>query len=486
MASKPATDLPYNIEAEKACIGSALIDPNAVISVTSNLDEGDFYSEKHRIIYRAINILANEKRQTVDVVTITDQLLSMKELENIGGVPYLRECGDSMVSLGALPFYIKSVSDNSILRSMLTTMRNIDQDYRNQDITDINDFILSSENRFKTSIEKRRVSDFQSTAQMKDEMRRKIAEAKYGDENAITGLTTGYTRLNNLTSGFQPGEVTIIAARPSVGKTAFALNLAFRAATRGECTVGIFSLEMSKELLFKRLIASASSVSLKKINTGRLTDEEKMSLNGAINQVGDAKIYIDDTSGIRINDIMAKCRKLSVSNPDLGLIIIDYLGLISSSKESKNSDNRQEEVRKFSAALKGLALELHIPVVVLSQLSRDVEKRDSKKPMLSDLRDSGSIEQDADVVMLMYRSDYYPESERKKIAPPGREMAKYEEEQAKAPSLPGSASYVEINVAKNRNGQTGPFGLFFFKEFGRFEEPSSEWEEAYERLSRNL
>ena len=317
-------------------------------------------------------------------------------------------------------------------------------------------------------------------------------QQKYEDEN-VTGLTTGFDNLNKITQGFQRQEITIVAARPSVGKTALALNFAYNAATRKHVPVAIFSLEMSSELLVKRLIAMASNVDLKKINTGVMSGQERMNIAAAVREVANAPIFIDDSPGIRLMDIIAKSRQLQAKHPDLGLIIVDYLGLVTTGTSGKGSDSRQEEVRKISLALKGLARDLNVPVVCVSQLSRDVEKRDSKKPMMSDLRDSGSIEQDADVIMLLYREDYYRNSKKsnadgnKKMSnlsdSQKSELSREAKERQLVEQMPGNASYVEVNVAKNRNGQTGPVGLFFYKSFGRFDLPSAEWEEQMRNLT---
>ncbi len=496
---KPTTkrvrnDLPHNTEAEKAVLGSAFLSKEALYSVLSLLNESDFYEGKHQILYRVLMSL-QAKNVTVDVLTVTEELMNIKELENVGGVEYLQECSDSMVALSSLEFYINIVKDQSVLRSLLTTIRDIDNHYRTEEIEDVDSFIAESEERIKIATEKRRISDFRTASDVAKSVEMALAtQQRYEDEN-VTGLTTGYDNLNKLTQGFQKTELTIIAARPSVGKTALALNFAYKAATRKQVPVAIFSLEMASELLVRRLVAAASNVELKKISTGVMTGQERAKVASAIKEVGSAPIYIDDSPGIKLMDIIAKSRQLQSKHPDLGLIVVDYLGLIQTGSGSKGNDSRQEEVRKISLALKGLARDLKVPVVVLSQLSRDVEKRDTKKPMLSDLRDSGSIEQDADVVMLLYREDYYKGS-RKEVPGANKkggqlsnaerfELAKAAQEKQLGDKIPGDASYIEINVAKNRNGQTGVVGLFFYKAFGRFDAPPPEWEEQMRNITAN-
>ena len=484
MANKQASDLPFNADAEKAVLGSALISKKASFIVLSRLKEEDFYLGKHQIIYHALNNIINNKQMTADTVTMTEELINIKELENIGGVNYLKECSDAMVTLAALEFYINVVLDQSVLRSMLVTIRNIDNRYRSEDIQNINDFIIESENNFRNSISRRNIVDFISTSNMADQIKNDIIKRHANDEDSITGVTTGFNRLNRITQGFQNGEVTILAARPSVGKTALALNFAFKAATRSKVSVGIFSIEMKKETLFERLVAAESQVSLKKIKTGSMTDEDRVRVSNAINVVAQTNIYIDDTSQIPLPDLMAKARKLQASDPNLGLIMIDYIGLINVPMGRGSQDNRQEAVRQASGALKKLAKEMNIPIIVLCQVRREVEGRgENKRPELSDLRESGAIEQDADVVMMLYRSDYYNQGEEPKKPRNGAEMTKYDRERELVAAMPKekSVSYLEVLVKKNRNGQTGNAPLFFYKDISKFDEPDDKFVEAYQK-----
>jgi len=486
MAKKFAADLPHNGDAERAVLGSALISNDCLYSVLSSLEEDDFFEGRHQLIYRALrNVEA--KHINVDVLTVTEDLLNTKELENVGGVDYLKECSDAMVVISSLEFYINIVKDQSVLRNMLVKIREIDSRYKNEEIEDVDSFIQQAEISFKSATEKRRVSEFKTSETVANEVKLKMASQQVFDESDhITGLTTGFPNLNKLTNGFQKTEMTIVAARPSVGKTALALNFAFKAARLKRVPVAIFSLEMAAELLVKRLIAASSNVSLSKIATGVLSQQEKAKIEAAVREVGSAPIFIDDSPGIKLMDIVARSRQLQAQHPDLGLIIVDYLGLVTTGSTAKGADSRQEEVRKISLALKGLARDLNVPIIVVSQLSRDVEKRDTKRPMLSDLRDSGSIEQDADVVMLLYREDYYKNQKKENPAnnKPGAkltdsqkaELFLQKKQQDLQNEMPGDASYVEVNVAKNRNGQTGTAGLFFYKAFGRFDAPSPEWE----------
>ena len=482
--SKAPRDLPYNEQAEQAVLGSALLSRECLFTVFSSLNEDDFYLGKHQLIYRAIRNLF-DKESAVDVLTVTEELMNMKELEAIGGVEYLQQISDAMVALSSIDYYVNIVNDQAVLRRLIQSCRDIDYKFLNDEINDINGFIADSEALLKTATEKRRVSEFKKVETVAESVKMSIETPKETKTDGVNGLTTGFDSLNKITQGFHAGDMIIVAARPSVGKTALALNFAYRAANRTDKPVAIFSLEMPAEQLVTRLVGAESSVSLSKITTGNLAGVDRAKVANAIYKIGSLPLYIDDSPNGKLMDIIAKSRKLQANHPDLGLIIIDYLGLISSGS-SRSTDSRQEEVRKASLALKSLARELKVPVIVVSQLSRSVEQRgENKRPILSDLRDSGSIEQDADVVMLLYREDYYKDSKApsnsgdkkmKNLTGSERfEMVKEQKERITGESMVGDVSFVEVNVAKNRNGQTGKSYLFFYKSFGRFDEPSEEW-----------
>ena len=489
---KVATELPFNADAERVVLGMAMLSEDYCLDITTSLDEDDFYLGKHQLIYRAIYSLV-EQRKEVDVLTVAQELNNYKELENIGGATYLAECTNTVVAKSTLKFYVDIVKDNSVLRKMLLAIRGIDSDYRNEEIENINDFILESENRFKEAIAERHISSFVKADEVAKNAIKDLEKLQDADSDSdVTGLTTGYERLNQLTSGFKGGELIIVAARPSVGKTALVLNFAHRIATRAKKAVAIFSLEMSKEQLFNRLVAMDSTVDCKKINSGRITSaNDRVKVLNSINILSKADIYIDDTPSIKLNDIIAKSTKLQASEPNLGLIIVDYLGLVQIATKGKAIDSRQEEVRRISLALKALARDLDVPVIAVSQLSRAVEKRDSQRPKMSDLRDSGNIEQDADIVMLLYRQDYYTAKEPAAANKKGGklsnadkyELAKAEKEKELGEEIPGNASYTEVIVDKNRSGQTGIVRLFFYKDYLRFDAPTKEWEDAMNAIA---
>ena len=489
---KVASDLPFNADAERVVLGSAMLSKDYCLNILSSLEEEDFYLGKHQLIYRAISSLVS-KGSTVDVLTVAEELINYKELENVGGSEYLAECTNTVVAASTLKFYISIVQDNSVLRKMLIAVREIDSEYRNEELESINDFILQSENKFKESIAKRHISSFVSSEEVAKTAMENLEKLQDEENDSdVIGITTGFERLNQITQGFKKGELIIVAARPAVGKTALVLNFAHRIATKAKKAVAIFSLEMSKEQLFNRLLAMDSTVDCKRINSGRITSaSDKVRVLNSIKILANSKIYIDDTPSIKLNDIIAKATKLQASEPDLGLIVVDYLGLVQIATKGKAIDSRQEEVRRISLALKALARDLDIPVIAVSQLSRAVEKRDSQRPKMSDLRDSGNIEQDADIVMLLYRQDYYTAKESVAANKKGGkltdadkyELAKAEKEKELGTQLPGNASYTEVIVDKNRSGQTGIVRLFFYKDQLRFEAPTKEWEDAMNAIA---
>lgn len=489
---KPAQDLPHNGDAERVVLGSALVDNECLYKIASVLTMDSFFEGRHQTIFRALFNLM-EKKIPVEVYTVVEELMNLKELDNIGGVQYLRECSDMVVALSKIDTYINIVKDQATLRNMLITIRDIDSRYRNEEIDDVNTFIQQSQEAFGDAVKQRRISGFKSAEEVSKEVKMQLDNAQNLSRGDVYGLSTGFDRLDDKTQGFQRGGLYIVAARPSVGKTALALNFAYRAATRSGVPVAIFSLEMPSDQLIKRLVANESYVNLKDIMSGNVQGADKAKVAEGIRHVANAPIFIDDSSSNTILDIVAKCRKLQAEHPDLGLVVIDYLGLVTGASGGKGSqDSRQEEVRKISLALKGLARDLDLPVIALSQLSRKVEDRDTKRPMLSDLRDSGNIEQDADCVMLLYREDYYGkkgdqngmENKKGKDLKGGEApaLSRAQRERELTAQMPGDASYIEVNVAKNRNGQTGNVGLFFYKAYGRFDAPSDEWVDEMNKL----
>lgn len=465
--SKRIENLPCNIDVEKAVIGAMLVSRDALVDGSSLLVEEDFFDRRHQIIFRAILEVQN-KNIPVDVKTVTEELINWKELDKIGGVEYLLELTESMISLTSTEHYMNIVRDQANLRNFLVTMDNIIEDYNEKEIDDIGTFVGDAHRRITKVAEQRRISSFKTAEEVTKKVRQDLKTQRASSDDGVTGVPTGYRKLNLLTHGFQKSSMVIIAARPSVGKTALGLNLTYNAARKTRKPVAIFSLEMPSEQLILRLLANRSSVDLGKIQTGMLSSNEQCKLDEAMQELYAVQMYIDDTPGIKLMDILAKSRKLKMEHPDLQMIMVDYIGLITTG--NKKVESRQLEVSEISRSLKELARELEIPILVICQLSRAVEARTSKKPMLSDLRESGSIEQDADQVLLIYRDDYYSALG---ISDQGGKKGENE----KSVPADGNLSAVSVMVAKNRNGQIGEVELTFTKNIGRFEDPAYDHEE---------
>lgn len=419
---------PQNIEAEQAVLGAIFLSDAALITATEKLMPEDFYRAAHQRIYQVMVELA-EKGEPVDLVTVTSDLQDRKWLEEIGGVAYLGDIANAVPTAANVEYYSRIVEEKSVLRRLIRVATDIAAEgYASEEEVDT---ILNEAE--KTILE---VSHRQNTSafiSIKDVLvetydRIEMLQNQTGD---ITGIATGFTELDKMTAGFQRNDLIIVAARPSVGKTAFALNIAQNVATKTEESVAIFSLEMGASQLVQRMLCAEGNIDAQRMRTGALNDEDWQKLTMAMGSLSKAGIYIDDTPGVKVNDIRAKCRRLKQEN-GLGMIMIDYLQLIQGN--GRSGENRQQEVSEISRTLKAIARELEVPVIALSQLSRGVEQRQDKRPMMSDIRESGSIEQDADIVAFLYRDDYYDkESENQNI--------------------------IEIIIAKQRNYQLEPLSL---------------------------
>lgn len=392
--------LPNNIEAEKALLGSVFWSYGALQKACEEVDKDMFYLDSNSKIFEVILELYKDKKP-VDINTLTTELVNKKIINTIGGVEYLNEITDSVATGANIEYYINTVVEKFTLRRMIEVATNIVK-VANDPETDVSLAVEQAEKnilnvgKFRRTTEFRKVQDVLTKAQEDLEMLAK-------NKGRITGLTTGLIDLDNLTEGLKPTQLVIIAARPAVGKTAFALNITCAAAKATKKNIAVFSLEMPAEQLIMRMISSLGQIDNKKLQTGRMENEDWRRVNEAISQLADTNIYFHDAGGITASEIKAKCRRLSTQGEGLGLVIIDYLQLIDSS--NKYSGSRQQEVSEISRALKTMALELEVPVIALSQLSRSVEKREDKKPVLSDLRESGSIEQDADIVAALHAPD---------------------------------------------------------------------------------
>ena len=474
----PGRALPHNLNAEKVVLGAMMSSISALTQCITSVGESHFFgtSSPNQLVFKAIKNLF-EKNIPVDLQTTMDELILMNESNNMGGIHYLYELLDSVISLSNLDFYITILQDHKLLRDFLTTLEGIKGRYEQEEIEEINQFMVQAESEIKKVTEQRRIDKFRTALEISQKVQADMNILSRKD--GLTGIDVGYKKINDFTHGLQKGEVTIVAARPSVGKTAFALNVAYNAARLNPISVAFFSLEMPSEQLIRRLIATDATVSLDNIQTGTkyLNNAQKATVGQSIKNIGNTRMFIDDTPGIKLLDILAKSRQLKAAHDNLGLIVIDYIGLITTGE--KRVESRQVEVSAISRQLKELARDLKLPVLVLSQLSREVDKRDDKRPYLSDLRESGSIEQDADMVFLMFRPGYYKTlGFGKNVTPDEKKRLKEEREKEAAltKELGDNAELVEIIVAKNRNGKTGTVPLLFFKDFGRFDNPSAEYE----------
>ncbi|WP_404406489.1 replicative DNA helicase [Jeotgalibacillus malaysiensis] len=428
---------PQNIEAEQAVLGAIFLEPQSLISAQEVLMPEDFYRSAHQRIFDVM-ISLSDKGKAIDLITVTEELAAMKELEDVGGISYLTDLAGFVPTAANLEYYAHIVEEKSLLRRLIRTATTIAQDgYARED--EVENLLAEAERNIMEVANRKNTSAFHS---MKDVLVRtydniEILNSSQGD---ITGIATGFNELDRMTAGFQRNDLIIVAARPSVGKTAFALNIAQNVATKTGENVAIFSLEMGAEQLVMRMLCAEGNINAQNLRTGALTDEDWRKLTMAMGSLSNAGIYIDDTPGVRVQDIRAKCRRLKQEH-GLGMILIDYMQLIHGT--GKPGENRQQEVSEISRSLKGLARELEVPVIALSQLSRGVESRQDKRPMMSDLRESGSIEQDADIVAFLYRDDYYDkESENQNT--------------------------IEIIIAKQRNGPVGTVSLAFIKEYNKF------------------
>ncbi|MGG3891150.1 replicative DNA helicase [Metabacillus fastidiosus] len=427
---------PQNIEAEQAVLGAIFLEPSSLVLASEVLIPEDFYRATHQKIYNAMLTLA-DKGEPVDLVTVTSILADQELLEEIGGVSYLSDLANSVPTAANIEYYSKIVEEKSILRRLIRTATQIATDgYSREDEVQV--LLGEAEKRIMEVAQKKNVSAFQNIKDVLVQTYDNI-ELLHNRKGETTGIPTGFTELDRMTAGFQRNDLIIVAARPSVGKTAFALNIAQNVATKTDENVAIFSLEMGADQLVMRMLCAEGNIDAQNLRTGNLTAEDWGKLTMAMGSLSNAGIYIDDTPGIRVGDIRAKCRRLK-QDSGLGMVLIDYLQLI---QGNGRTDNRQQEVSEISRSLKELARELQVPVIALSQLSRGVEQRQDKRPMMSDIRESGSIEQDADIVAFLYRDDYYDkETENKNI--------------------------IEIIIAKQRNGPVGTAQLAFVKEYNKF------------------
>lgn len=426
---------PQNIEAEQSVLGSMLLSREAIIEVSEILRPEDFYKESHKKLFDIIMEMF-EKDIPVDLVTVVDELRKRDMLEVVGGIEYLASLTSSIITTANVSYYAKLIKEKATLRRLIEASSEImELSYQEDDVETVLDI---AEQKIFDIAQGRNTTTFSSMKDILMDTFYKIEEL-YKNKGKLTGIPSGFPDLDAKTAGFQPSDFILIAARPSMGKTSFALNIAQNAALLTGLPVAIFSLEMSKEQLVTRLICSTANIDSQKLRTGNLDEEDWMKLAAAMTPLSKAPIYIDDTPGVTVMDIRAKARRLKLEK-GLGLVMIDYLQLM---QGRGRAENRQQEISEISRSLKSLARELNVPVITLSQLSRAPETRSDHRPVLSDLRESGAIEQDADIVMFLYRDDYYhKDSEKKNIA--------------------------EVIIAKHRNGPTGVVELLWLAQYTKF------------------
>lgn len=436
---------PQNIEAEQAVLGAMLIDKEAIAKATEVLSADDFYREAHRVIFSAMLELYN-KNEAVDMVTVTEILKRDNKLEDIGGIAYITSLANVVLTAANVKYHAEIVAEKSVLRQLVRVSTEIAaMGYEANE--DVGTLLDTAESRILEISNRKKKNDFTAINDILMDSVQSI-ESLLQNKGGLTGLPAGFADLDKLTSGLHPSDFIILAARPSMGKTALALNIVQNVALRAHKVIGgeprsvaFFSLEMSKEQLVNRMLCAEAGIDSQRLRVGEMHDEDWTHLWDACDTMSRAKIYIDDTAGITAMDMRSRARRLKAEH-GLDLIVVDYLQLMQGSGKRNNSGDRQQEVSEISRSLKALARELDVPVLALSQLSRSVESRQVKRPMLSDLRESGSLEQDADIVAFLYREDYYnPETENK---------------------------HTELIIAKHRNGPADTVNLFFQKQFTKF------------------
>lgn len=436
---------PQNIEAEQAVLGAMLIDKEAIAKATEVLSADDFYREAHRVIFSAMLELYN-KNEAVDMVTVTEILKRDNKLEDIGGIAYITSLANVVLTAANVKYHAEIVAEKSVLRQLVRVSTEIAaMGYEANE--DVGTLLDTAESRILEISNRKKKNDFTAINDILMDSVQSI-ESLLQNKGGLTGLPAGFADLDKLMSGLHPSDFIILAARPSMGKTALALNIVQNVALRAHKVIGgeprsvaFFSLEMSKEQLVNRMLCAEAGIDSQRLRVGEMHDEDWTHLWDACDTMSRAKIYIDDTAGITAMDMRSRARRLKAEH-GLDLIVVDYLQLMQGSGKRNNSGDRQQEVSEISRSLKALARELDVPVLALSQLSRSVESRQVKRPMLSDLRESGSLEQDADIVAFLYREDYYnPETENK---------------------------HTELIIAKHRNGPVDTVNLFFQKQFTKF------------------
>lgn len=434
-------NIPNDLVAEQSVLGAAFLSTAALQKIVETVDEDYFYVDRHKKIFNAIKELS-EAKKPLDITTVTSKLSDNKHLTEIGGVEYLTEILETVPTAANVEYYIEILENNQIRRNVIEAGTDIVNIAYQTDLT-TNETLEEAERKIFQVLKNRKASDIKTIKEVLEKTQEHL-ERLSSNKSDVTGLSTGWPAIDRITSGLHPNELTIIAARPGIGKTALALNLTTYVAMNYDKQVALFNMEMGAEQLAQRMLSSLGNIDSFKMRTGNLLNEDWKKLTEAFSQLGEANLFIDDTPGMTIGEIRAKCRRIASSKEGLALVVIDYLQLISGS--NKYAGNRQQEVSEISRSLKTMAMELKVPVIALAQLSRSVDSREDKRPLLSDLRESGSLEQDADVVAFLYREDYYNKESR----------------------TDNSNSKTEYIIAKHRNGPTATVELLFKKDTSSF------------------
>ena len=433
--------LPQNLDAEMAILGSCFLSSYALDKVCEEVTSEMFFSEANKKIFDAIYNLHQDKKP-LDTTVLINEIEKHDNINSIGGIEYLSDVVDSVITAANIDYYIDIVREKALRRKLVEVSTSITTSCFDEEI-ETNELIENAEKNIFSVTKARKAGEFKNISDVMRKTQNQIEELAKNDKE-ITGIATGFYDFDKLTSGLHKNELIIIAARPAMGKTAFAVNLAVNAAMNSKKNVALFNLEMSAEQLAMRMISAAGGIDQNKLKTGRLEHNDWKKVNEAISELSDTSLFIEDASGITVSEIRAKCRRLSTQGPGLGLVVIDYLQLIEGG--GKYAGNRQQEVSEISRSLKTMAMELEVPVIALAQLSRSVELRENKRPIMSDLRESGSIEQDADIVAFLYRDDYYNKSASEQT----------------------NISVTELIVGKHRNGSTGTIELLFERNMSNF------------------
>jgi len=470
--------LPHNDDCEETVLGTMLFESKSCIDGVSELTEDDFYinNVNHRAVYRAIKQLSLQNNP-VDIHTVFDYLQKSHLSDAIGGIDYLISLTDKVIGFSSFGYYVSLLKDYTLMRNLISTLEEIKDDASKSKVEDFSKFVAEAEAKVTRITAERRVTGFESGKNIAAELGREIEEMSSGNGNSFSGIPTGYKALDNTLNGLQKGALIVLAARPSVGKTALGINIAYHAAQKTNRPVAIFSIEMSNDEIMKRLFANRGTVQMDRINKGILSKDDRLRLKEAQEEIKKVPLYIDDTGGISLEELVSRSKKLKNDLGDLALIVVDYIGKVS---VKLKTDNKVLEIDRVTGSLKQLAKDLDVPVLALAQVNRYVENRDSAIPELSNLKDSGSIEQDADQVMFIYNPKMASTATKQKYNKDKNKDDRDDEDDipnatnVKVPDNPDNGELVKVMVKKNRNGKLGDVLLLFFKAYQRFDTPSAE------------